>query len=159
MIKLTRFSKAGCGWRLWLAIAALTLVGLSFLFSPVGDVGLERQPVAGVATAATVATVRADVTGQDAGQGTFHTWQDGERTMRVRLLSGGDITERDSAAEMAAGSHRQLGDEQPEALFLDDNGGQVMTLPGGVLVQLDPAGTPHGRGSIFLPTMGSWRTD
>ena len=142
MIKLTRFSKAGCAWRLWLAIAALTLVGLSFLFSPVGDAGLERQPVAGGAT------VQADVTGQDAGQGRFHTWQDGERTMRVRLLSGADITERDSAAEMVAG-HRQLGDELLEALFLDDNGGQVMTLPGGVLVQLDPAGTVTDAEAFF----------
>ena len=81
-------------------------------------------------------------------QGTVHTWDDGDSTMRVLLQT--DLVVQKTAANtsedvvVAEGAedsvvHKQAG-HGPDArpVFRSESGGGLMTLPGGVLLALDP---------------------
>ena len=92
---------------------------------------------------------KTDTGGDDPVQGATYTWQDGDRTLTVRLQtelavqqgapgSSADIVARDGAGgnivRMSVGT-QATGDELP--VFRSESGG-LMTLPGGVLLVLDP---------------------
>ena len=92
---------------------------------------------------------KADAGGDDAVQGATYTWQDGDRTLTVHLQtelavqkgapgSTADVVARDgsggSIVRKAVGS-RAASDELP--VFRSESG-RLMTLPGGVLLILDP---------------------
>lgn len=80
--------------------------------------------------------------------GSVYTWQDGDRTRRVVLQDGlvaqskSDDTSRDViVAEMGEYSiveaeYRQDSEAQP--VFRPESGGGLMTLPGGMMLVLDP---------------------
>ena len=86
--------------------------------------------------------------GEDSDQGTVYTWEDGDRTQRVVLQD--DLVVQDNTANtpddvvVARGvgdsivrKHpRHTQDDPP--VFRSESGGGLMTLPGGVLVALDP---------------------
>ena len=81
-------------------------------------------------------------------QGTIHTWEDGDRTMRVLLQN--DLVVQKTAANtsedvmVAEGAEDSVVHKQarhgPDArpVFRSESGGGLMTLPGGVLLALDP---------------------
>ena len=58
------------------------------------------------------------------GQNGVYTWRDGDRVMRVRLEPGAD--------------KEAYGVRESDPVFRSESGGGVMTLPGGVLLALDP---------------------
>ncbi len=77
-----------------------------------------------------------------------HTWEDGDRTMRV-VLQGGLVVQKTAAntpedvvvSEGAGDSVvRKQARHGPDArpVFRSESGGGLMTLPGGVLLALDP---------------------
>ena len=86
--------------------------------------------------------------GKGPGQGVVYTWEDGDRILRVVLQN--DLVVQETAANtpedvvVAKGAkdniiqkrstHRQ--DDRP--VFRSESGGGLMTLPGGVLLALDP---------------------
>ncbi len=82
------------------------------------------------------------------GQGTIYTWEDGDATRRVVLQDG--LVVQETAANtkddvvVVAGARdsivqRQSGhDEDDLPVFRSESGGELMTLPGGVLLALDP---------------------
>ena len=90
----------------------------------------------------------ADERMRDAGQGTVYTWQDGGRTMRVVLQE--DLAAQDRSANapqdasVAGGGRnsivRKRGNHggQFGPVFRSESGGGLMTLPGGVMLALDP---------------------
>ena len=93
-------------------------------------------------------TTRSDLT--ESAQGAVYTYQDGDRTLRVRLQTdlvaqrSADNTADDIVVASNGGEsivRRQPGhertDEQP--VFRSQSGGGLMTLPGGVLLVLDAA--------------------
>ncbi len=92
-------------------------------------------------------------------QGTVHTWEDGDRTMRV-VLQGGLVVQKTAAntpedvvvAEGAGDSVvRRQARHGPDArpVFRSESGGGLMTLPGGVLLALDPAWDDAQVGGFF----------
>ena len=98
-----------------------------------------------------------------AGQGTIYTWQDGDATMRVVLQS--DLVVQETAANtrddvvVVAGVRdsivRRQARHTQDALpvFRSESGGELMTLPGGVLLVLDP-GWNEARVDSFLSDNG-----
>ena len=97
---------------------------------------------------------------EEVSQGTVYTWQDGDRTLRVVLQTVPSAQAQDIAAASEAGAvkmgtaedgavnREETGSSirsQPEAadggqpVFRSESGGGLMTLPGGVLLALDPA--------------------
>ena len=85
--------------------------------------------------------------------GTVYTWQDGDRTLRVVLEprqavheTVADTTE-DGEVEKGASDNvvreRSVpgGDGQP--VFRSESGGELMTLPGGIILALDPEWDQH----------------
>ncbi len=89
-----------------------------------------------------------DSSGKGSASGSVYTWQDGDRTQRVVLQndlvaqSKSDNTSQDViVAEMGAYSiveaeYKQGSGTQP--VFKPESGGGLMTLPGGVMLSLDP---------------------
>ena len=85
--------------------------------------------------------------------GTVYTWQDGDRTLRVVLEprqaiheSVADTTEDGVAKKGASDSivrerSRPGSDGQP--VFRSESGGELMTLPGGIILALDPEWDQH----------------
>ena len=85
--------------------------------------------------------------------GTVYTWQDGDRTLRVVLEprqavyeTVADTTE-DGEVEKGASDNivrersGSVSDGQP--VFRSESGGELMTLPGGILLALDPEWDQH----------------
>ena len=82
------------------------------------------------------------------GEGTVYTWEDGDRTTRVVLQTDLAVQETASIAPedvvVARGAKDSIvlkqdkngGDAGP--VFRSESGGGLMTLPGGVLLALDP---------------------
>ena len=84
------------------------------------------------------------------GQGTVYTWHDGDRTRRVILQTRTAVQETEAAGSasedaaikkgeldgMVRKTSRRGGGVQPE--FRSESGGELMTLPGGVVLALDP---------------------
>ena len=86
----------------------------------------------------------AEVKGQ---QGQVYSWQDGDRTLNVVLQNDLAVQETvdiksDDVVVVAGGDtsivERRPGHGTVEPVFRDESGGGLMTLPGGVLVALDP---------------------
>ena len=81
------------------------------------------------------------------GQGTIYTWEDGDATVRVVLQD--DLVVQETAANIrddvivVAGARDSIVHRQPRhgqdalPVFRSESGGELMTLPGGVLLALD----------------------
>ena len=90
----------------------------------------------------------ADSSGKETGGGNVYTWQDGDRTMNIVLQedlaaqSKSDNTPHDVIVAEGGGysivsKQYQYGSgDQP--VFKSESGGGLMTLPGGVMLALDP---------------------
>ena len=102
--------------------------------------------------------VRAD-TPTGPGQGAVYTYEDGDRTIRV-ILQGdlvvqetGADTPSDRVVRRAAGGNivrKQSGDGGADLpVFRSASGGALMTLPGGVLLALDPEWDEAGVNRFF----------
>ena len=86
--------------------------------------------------------------GNPPAQGTVYTWEDGDSTQRVVLQDGLVIQDNDAvnpgdevvvrgfAESIVQKSTGEVVDSRP--VFRSESGGGLMTLPGGVLVALDP---------------------
>ncbi len=86
---------------------------------------------------------------EGASQGTVYTWQDGDKTRRVVLQTAPPAQAQDTVAASEDGTVNREGTSssirsQPETaadgqpVFRSESGGGLMTLPGGVLLALDP---------------------
>ena len=85
---------------------------------------------------------------RDSGQGAVYTYEDGDRTIRVILQgdlvvqeTGADTPTEDAVRRTAGGNivRKQSGQGGAELpVFRSASGGALMTLPGGVLLALDP---------------------
>ena len=105
----------------------------------------ERSPVpSGPVSRAAREAAAAEVKGQ---QGQVYSWQDGDRTLNVVLQNDLGVQETvdiksDDVVVVAGGDtsivERRPGHGSVEPVFRDESGGGLMTLPGGVLVALDP---------------------
>ena len=108
-----------------------------------------RVPPGPAQTESSQAVTRAgEASGKDSAQGEVYTWEDGDRTMRAVLQE--DLTVQDQSATtsndvVVAGKGKnsivrkqgkQSGDTDP--VFQSESGGGLMTLPGGVMLALDP---------------------
>ena len=92
-----------------------------------------------------------DASGEGETQGTVYTWQDGDRTRRVVLQTRPAVQETEAAASRTEDGVIKLGDldsivrEPPQPgsevqpVFRSESGGELMTLPGGIILGLDPA--------------------
>jgi hypothetical protein len=86
--------------------------------------------------------------GEGSDQGTVYTWEDGDRTQRVVLQDdlvvqnndaitpGDDVVARGVGDSIVRKHPRHTQDDPP--VFRSESGGGLMTLPGGVLLALDP---------------------
>ena len=82
------------------------------------------------------------------GQGTAYTWEDGDRTMRVVRRDGlvvqktaanapdDEVVARGATESIVRRQAKHGQDSRP--VFRSESGGELMTLPGGVLLALDP---------------------
>ena len=76
----------------------------------------------------------------DSGQGQVYTYEDGDRTVRVRLqsdleVSGDGNVARGSGEHIVTKDRSETSTGQP--VFRSESSGTLMTLPGGVLLVLD----------------------
>ncbi len=76
----------------------------------------------------------------DSGQGQVYTYEDGDRTVRVRLQSDLEVS-GDSSVARGSGEHIVTKDSSRRStgqpVFRSESSGTLMTLPGGVLLVLD----------------------
>ena len=85
--------------------------------------------------------------------GSVHTWQDGDRTLRVRLQADltmgadGDITSRGSGDD-GAGVRGSSDQPSTQPVFRSESGA-LMTLPGGILLVLDATWSGQQVDSFF----------
>ena len=89
-----------------------------------------------------------DETDSEGGQGTVYTWQDGDREMRSVLQDDASDPEENTptrddrgiTVKGVQGSGKGSGEENDNVLpeFRMESGGGLMTLPGGVILILDP---------------------
>ncbi len=131
---LTRSPWLGPCWGRGLSVAALTLMGLVFLFLPAGDAGPTPRLVAGTVSE------QPGFPDPDGNGRTSYTWQDGDRTVGLRLLSSEEIAQRAASVE-TADDGRQPIDGESVPVFLADSGDHTMVLAGGALVALEPSWT------------------
>ena len=87
-------------------------------------------------------------TGSPSEKGTVYTWEDGDSTQRVVLQDGlviqdnnavnpdDEVIVRGLSESIVQKSTGEVVDSRP--VFRSESGGELMTLPGGVLVALDP---------------------
>ena len=88
------------------------------------------------------------VKGEDSDQGTVYTWEDGDRTQRVVLQDDLVVQDNDAITPgdevVARGVGGSIVQKQPNEavdarpVFRSESGGELMTLPGAVLLALDP---------------------
>ena len=91
--------------------------------------------------------------------GTVYTWQDGDRTLRVVLESRQAVhetvadTTEDSEVEKGASDNvvreRSGPGRDGQLVFRSESGGELMTLPGGIILALDPEWDQHTVESFF----------
>ncbi len=87
------------------------------------------------------------------GQGQVYTYEDGDRTVRVRLQSDLEVSGDGSVARssgehiVARDSSRRRSSGQP--VFRSESSGTLMTLPGGVLLVLDAEWSKAETNSFF----------
>ena len=101
----------------------------------------------------------ADERMRDPAQGTVYTWQDGGRTMRVVLQE--DLAAQDRSANapqdalVAGGGRNSIVRKRDNhsgqfgPVFRSESGGGLMTLPGGVMLALDPDWDQAGVDKFF----------
>ncbi len=106
----------------------------------------ESQPL--VKSQPTVPATERTVKGQGSDQGTVYTWEDGDRTQRVVLQDdlvvqdndaitpGDDVVARGVGGSIVQKQPNEAVDARP--VFRSESGGELMTLPGAVLLALDP---------------------
>ena len=85
---------------------------------------------------------------EGASQGTVYTWQDGDRTRRAVLQTRPAVRETVAdATEDGVAKKEELdsvvreqseGDSGGQPMFRSESGGELMTLPGGIVLALDP---------------------
>ena len=84
---------------------------------------------------------------EGASPGTVYTWQDGDRTMRVVLQPRQAVEEtaagatEDGAAvagEPGSSARQRSASDGGQPVFRSESGGGLMTLPGGIILALDP---------------------
>ena len=80
---------------------------------------------------------RARSEGRPPSEDGIYTWQDGERTMRVRLEPGTSTPRSGGGDAKGVRGLDPGGDSEP--VFRSEPDGGLMTLPGGVLLVLDPS--------------------
>ena len=108
-----------------------------------------RLPPGPVQTESSQAVSRAgEADGKDSAQGPVYTWQDGDRTMRAVLQE--DLVVKDRSVTtpqdtvVARGGKNSIVRKQGKdggaanPVFRSESGGGLMTLPGGVMLALDP---------------------
>ena len=95
------------------------------------------------------ATVNAQLVGSEDGsdKDEVYIWYDGDRTMRVRLVpeaaqKPGMETDQDVSSQDRSG-------DDAEPAFRSESGGELMTLPGGVLLVLDRSWTGSDADGFF----------
>ena len=86
--------------------------------------------------------------GKDSDQGQVYTWQDGDRTMsavlqqdlvvqdKSTITSDDDVVAGMGKSSIVRKHYKEGGDSGP--VFKSESGGGLMTLPGGVMLALDP---------------------
>ena len=85
----------------------------------------------------------------DSDEGEVYTWHDGDRIMRLRLLPGtAQQNPTGPATAKGAVSQQQVGSD-PGPIFRPEGGGELMTLPGGVLLVLDSSWTASDSDGFF----------
>ena len=125
-----------------------TPVPLDLPDSPVKlQVENKPQPVASTGSSAP-AVSRAEAAAATNGQGNVYTWEDGDRTLNVVLQGdlvvksttdiapGAEVVARGAAESIVRVNSGNTDDSLP--VFRSQTGGGLMTLPGGVLLSLDP---------------------
>ena len=90
----------------------------------------------------------ADHSSKDAGDGNVYAWQDGDRTMRAVLQNDlaaqgkSDNTPKDvivaESGDYSIVSKQYSHGSGDQPVFKSESGGGLMTLPGGVMLALDP---------------------
>ena len=95
-------------------------------------------------------TKEADPELEGASQGTVYTWQDGDRTLKAVLQATPVAQEKETAAgasedyAVTKGEADSIVRKQSELgsngqpVFRSQSGGELMTLPGGIILALDP---------------------
>lgn len=79
---------------------------------------------------------KAGATGSAAdSNGTFYTYRDGDRVYRVAVVSGWEANDAAGGAVRYMGEGKRSDESNP--VFRSENGGGLMTLPGGVLLVLE----------------------
>ena len=109
-----------------------------------------RVPPGPVQTESSQAVSRArEAAGKESIQGPVYTWQDGDRTMRAVLqedlvVKDRSVTTPHQDTVVAGGGKNSIVRKQgkdgveAEPVFRSESGGGLMTLPGGVMLALDP---------------------
>ena len=104
--------------------------------------------------------IEAGPTVSGAGRGTVFTWQDGDATRRVVLQ--GDLVAQETASNgpddvvIVEGVRDSIVQRQPGhgqdsmPVFRSESGGELMTLPGGVLLALEPGWDQARVDNFFL---------
>ena len=77
-----------------------------------------------------------------------YTWHDGDRIMRVRLEPSAAEPKSGAATDQDVGS-RERGGSDTGPVFRSESGGELMTLPGGVLLVLEPTWTGSAAAGFF----------
>ena len=84
---------------------------------------------------------------ESANPGTVYTYQDGDRTMRVVLQSRQAARDTVAAAtedgaaengELGSNTRKRSEPDSGQPVFRSESGGGLMTLPGGIILALDP---------------------
>ena len=90
----------------------------------------------------TAATERESVTGDEGGgddesDSDVYTWRDGDRTLRVRLVSDTSTGLQSAQTRGLSSGASSESHSEEDPVFRSEPGGNLMTLPGGVLLVLD----------------------
>ena len=90
----------------------------------------------------TAATERESVTGDesrgdDESESDVYTWRDGDRTLRVRLVSNTSTGLQSAQTRGLSSGASSESHSEEDPVFRSEPGGNLMTLPGGVLLVLD----------------------
>ena len=88
---------------------------------------------------------------EGSAQGTKHTWNDGDRTLRVRVRT--DLVVLPDGEIVPAADYSRSDDDTPGGSsglpVFSTESGSLMTLPGGVLLMLDPQWDPASVDAFF----------
>ena len=83
------------------------------------------------------------------GEDGVYTWRDGDRIMTVRLEPSGAAQKSPPVSSGKGDRNIQRSGSDPGPAFRSESGGELMTLPGGVLLVLDPSWTSSDADAFF----------